>query len=480
MVTMYWLQREFRLSSLPALYDAISKSEQCVIAYFHDPDLTIGGANSLLLSYALESLQEALQAKGGALHIFEGDFASNFRKACSEFEVKEVYYSYQVGHPFYFQQSVSLEICQSLNVTLKPYYSEFLFHPNEVLNKSNQPFKVFTPFYKAFLARQHYLSPIESSVELTNLEWQKTLSGSGTTRLPIDLLSLRTESWAKKLMEGRAFVEDIAWQRLDDFCADALSDYEEERDFPSVVGTSKLAPFLNFGMINKTTIYFYLQHRSYEQKNLPIQAMSSWIRQLVWGEFARYLLHWNPQLESEPFQTKFKGVYEEKDPIQFKAWCFGRTGIPIVDAGMRELWYTGFMHNRVRMLVASFLTKNLNMSWLAGKQWFDDTLFDADPANNTMGWQWVSGCGVDAAPYYRLFNPVLQSKKFDEQGAYIKQWLPELKALDNKQIHEPWLFEEAIKLKGVHLGIHYPYPLVDIKKSRQAHLERLSILKESI
>jgi deoxyribodipyrimidine photo-lyase len=226
-------------------------------------------------------------------------------------------------------------------------------------------------------------------------------------------------------------------------------------------------------------VYFYLEeYQAHPQRSSAQRAAAqAWLRQLVWKEFARHLLFWFANTQQQPFMLKYQTMPWQAANQDTQAWQKGLTGYPLIDAGMRELWAIGTMHNRVRMLVASFLTKNLNQHWLTGKAWFDDTLLDADPANNVMGWQWVAGCGVDASPYYRLFNPVTQSEKFDTKGDYIRAWVPELKSLSSKAIHAPWQHVAECTLKGITLGNTYPLPLVDLKTSREQHLQRVASLK---
>jgi deoxyribodipyrimidine photo-lyase len=251
---------------------------------------------------------------------------------------------------------------------------------------------------------------------------------------------------------------------IKNFVEEALSDYPQNRDIPSLKGTSLVSPFLAWGQISIKHFYHFLNQ---------FPGAAPYQRQLIWREFAYHLLNHFPQSVTEPMNAKFK-FFPWEDPSQkksLKAWQKGMTGYPLIDAGMRQLWQTGWMHNRVRMVVASFLTKDLFISWQAGAKWFMDTLVDADLANNTMGWQWVAGCGVDAAPYFRIFNPVTQSEKFDPEGKYIRQYVPELKNLSSEYIHAPWMAPaEVLKKAGITLGQNYPAPLVDHASARQKAL----------
>ncbi|CAN8142022.1 deoxyribodipyrimidine photo-lyase [uncultured Thiomicrorhabdus sp.] len=475
--TLVWLQRELRLSHFPALEKAIADSERVAVVYFHDPKQLIGDANSAWLAQSLQTLKQQLRARGGELLIFSGDFADYFAQALQLIEPTQVFYSFQVGQPFSAMQNEALTICQQNKVALQPFFSEFWFDPGVVVNKQKNPYVVFTPFYKAALAQIHTLEPFNDEVTENSADWKKLawpeFKEQGLSVIPEDLLAIQQQPWAKKILKHWSIGEQGAWQKLRYFIDDHLEDYNEDRDFPAIEATSALSPYLHFGEISSRAIYFELLALS-EQQSIHYQP---WVRQLLWREFARLLLWFFPYTEQEPFQQKFSTMQWQTDAELIEVWQKGLTGIPIVDAGMRQLWETGYMHNRVRMVVASLLTKDLNQSWLHGLQWFADTLVDADPANNAMGWQWVAGCGVDAAPYYRLFNPLRQSERFDAEGEYIRQWVPELKILSKKAIHAPWLHQEECKMKGIQLGQDYPLPLVDLSQSRKRHLQRVEQLK---
>lgn len=481
MSTLVWLQRELRLTHLPALETALTKAKDThkpvILAYFHDPEQAIGQANTLWLAHSLRQLQKEVAQQGGQLWVIEGAFSEQLAQVIAHYKVHAVHYTHQVGEPFDAMQQQALAVCQSHKVALKPFFSETLLNPGEVMNQQGKPYVVYTPFYKSLMAKSALIEPIDADVGELSVLNQLPLS-QNWPGLPDSMTALLQNKWAKKMMGHWSVGEKAAWQRLEHFKDALIKNYDHDRDFPALSATSQLSAPLHFGEINPRAIYFYLQAQV-ESGQLGGHHASPWIRQLVWAEFAKNLLWHFPQTQTQPFQTKFNKMEWMHDASHEKCWQLGQTGIPIVDAGMRELWETGIMHNRVRMLVASFLTKNLDQSWLLGKKWFDDTLVDADPANNAMGWQWVAGCGVDAAPYYRLFNPVVQSQKFDAQGDYLRQWLPELKALSNKAIHAPWEHPQECAIKGVVLGEHYPKSLVDLKQSRAQHLERVANFKNA-
>jgi deoxyribodipyrimidine photo-lyase len=283
-------------------------------------------------------------------------------------------------------------------------------------------------------------------------------------------------AWADGFQQAWIPGEDGAQQAMDNFIDSALANYAQGRDRPAQAGTARLSPHLHFGEISPARLV-----QTVMQAPLPsghLADAETWLRELGWREFAHYLLYHFPDTAAQPFDPRFADFRWEHDPQGLQAWQRGQTGFPIVDAGMRELWHSGWMHNRVRMIVASLLSKNLLIPWQHGARWFWDTLLDADLAANTLGWQWTAGCGADAAPWFRIFNPVLQGQKFDPQGEYVRRWVPELAALPNKYLHQPWqLSASQLSAYGIRLGEDYPYPIVDLGTSRKRALERFDEVK---
>ena len=278
--------------------------------------------------------------------------------------------------------------------------------------------------------------------------------------------------WAAGLRDTWTPGEAGAIDRAEAFFADGLAGYAEARDRPAGDGTSLLSPHLHFGEISPRQIHFALQQHAQRVDARRRPDIEPYLRELGWREFAHHLLYHFPQSCTENFNARFDGfAWAAPDEAQITRWQQGRTGIPLVDAGMRELRHTGWMHNRVRMVVASFLTKNLRQHWLHGARWFWDTLVDADLANNTLGWQWVAGCGADAAPYFRVFNPVTQAKKFDPEGVYLRRWLSELADVPLDLLHEPWKDPTVLARSG------YPAPLLDLAVSRQNALGAYQALR---
>lgn len=480
MNSLVWIQREFRITAFPALQSALLSAEKSaglvIVVYFHDSKQLVGEANSVWLAHSLQQLKIDFEKKGGQLWIVDGDFSENLTQVIEEYQINKLLYSFQVGSPFDQMQQQALEVCKKHKVALQSFDSELLVPAGELLNQQNKPYLVFTPFYKALLAKSYLIVPLDESVGDLTLTARQQPTHQAWFFLPKDLQQLMALPWAQKIMQTHKVGEEQAWKKLQVFVDNALDRYQVDRDFPNLIATSGLSPYLHFGQINPRVLFYYFQ-ALIDEGCVKSDHAIPWLRQLVWKDFARHLLVHFPYAEAEPFQQKYQSMTWKKEFESYLAWQKGETGIPIIDAGMRELWQTGIMHNRVRMLVASFLTKNLNQHWLIGKRWFDNTLIDADPANNVMGWQWVAGCGVDASPYYRLFNPVTQSLKFDADGHYLRKWLPELKNLSNKAIHAPWEHQQECQLKAIELGTDYPLPFVDLKHSRSLHLERVAKMK---
>jgi deoxyribodipyrimidine photo-lyase len=279
--------------------------------------------------------------------------------------------------------------------------------------------------------------------------------------------------WYQGLQQHWRPGEQQAFKTLQRFAQSALVGYKERRDIPCEPYTSSLSPYLHFGEISPRQIYWQIQQQQGTAKQTQYASAETFIKELIWREFAYYVLHHFPHTTDQPLDRRFRNFpYLKSNHKLLRAWQTGTTGYPLVDAGMRQLWHCGWMHNRVRMIVASFLTKNGLMSWKQGAQWFWDTLVDADLASNSFNWQWCAGCGADAAPYFRIFNPVTQSQKFDPHGDYIKTWLPELRGLPDKYIHEPWKAPDAVQTHSkVIIGKHYPSPVIDLQPSRQRALD---------
>jgi len=348
-----------------------------------------------------------------------------------------------------------------------------LIEPTQGLNKQALPFKGFTPFWRHCVANMD-LSPLldePSSIEVIQGDIPSEELASWR------LLPTKPD-WSAGFYDRWQPGEEAAQQRWSDFLTSTVDKYKEGRDFPAQDNTSYLSPHLAFGEISPKQIWFETQEAIANQE-ISSDNGAKFLAEIGWREFSRYLLVHFPHLIESPFNQRFEDFPWQSDKRLLRAWQKGLTGYPIVDAGMRELWHTGYMHNRVRMVVASFLTKHCLTHWREGMDWFWDTLLDADIANNTASWQWASGCGADAAPFFRIFNPILQGEKFDKEGVYIKKWVPELSELPSKFIHKPWEADGlTLSSAGITLDVNYPAPVVDHKEARQLALDSYQSIRK--
>jgi deoxyribodipyrimidine photo-lyase len=456
MSTVLWFQRDLRIENNPALDWAIARNRPIIAVYIHSPDEDMpwapGAASSWWLYHSLEKLRSGLAARNIKLFFFKANSVESIPAIAQLSNANVVSWTNRHEPSRRECESRIEKQLQKDGVKVKRFRDEILHHPESFLTESqNTPYKVFTPFYKR-LRRELDLTSITLST--SDPEWRSPdANHSFHDAVELEQLGLLDHHpWHHKLHRYWVPGESNAHERLDHFLDDALEEYGEKRDFPSIEGTSSLSPYLHFGEISPSHILNALAPLIEFGDSNSAKAAESFFRQLVWREFARYILHHFPQTTNEPMNRKFTQSFWKNDSDKLEHWQRGETGIPIVDAGMQQLWETGWMHNRVRMLVASLLTKNLGIAWQDGARWFWDTLVDADLANNSMGWQWVAGCGVDAAPYFRVFNPYTQAERFDPEHRYIKRW--------NKisQENEPRL------------------PMVDVASSRNSALEKYNRL----
>ncbi len=333
---------------------------------------------------------------------------------------------------------------------------------DEILKDDGSHYKIFTAY-----KNKAYSVPVRAKADCPK---SSVFIKDDTNKITISDLNLIPKiNWYKSIEKSWEVGEAAASKKLDFFIQNNLSGYKENRDYPAKDVTSKLSPHLHFGEISPITIWHAINH--WGRLSAPHIDVEHFLSELIWREFSCYLLHHFKNLYRDNFNNKFNAFAWEDNPVLLKAWQSGNTGYPIIDAGMRELWQTGYMHNRVRMVVASFLVKNLNIHWHYGCDWFWDCLVDADLANNSASWQWVAGSGVDAAPYFRIFNPITQGEKFDGAGEYTRRFVPELKAIPDKYLFKPWDAPlEVIERAGVELGKTYPKPIVDFSESRKRAL----------
>jgi deoxyribodipyrimidine photo-lyase len=351
---------------------------------------------------------------------------------------------------------------QKDGVTVRLSNASLLHEPETVKTKSDKPYMVFTPFWRACLSMDEPHEPFPAPRALPHPKtWPRGDSLESLRLLP-------EVDWAGGIRQTWEPGERGAARLLERFLTESITDYESGRDRPDLTGTSRLSPYLHHGEISPRQVWRAVTNRTQwtRRSGISIQ-VTAFLRQLYWREFACHLLYHFPRIASQPLRAEFERLEWISDPTALKAWQQGRTGYPIVDAAMRELWRTGWLHNRLRMVVASFLTKDLLIDWREGARWFWDTLVDADLANNTFGWQWTAGCGADSAPFFRIFNPVTQGEKFDPQGRYARRWLPELAELPDPFIHKPWEAPvDATRKARASQRQTYPPRIVDHKLAR--------------
>jgi len=464
---LVWFRRDLRLADNPALCAALDAGLTPVPVYIHDEpadDWPLGAASAWWLHHSLLQLDSSLRALGSRLLIARADSEVELLRLCETFNAGHVFWN-RLYEPHSVQRDARIAaVLRARGLTVASFNGQLLCEPRELLKADDTPYRVFTPFWNALQKRGPVRNPLAAPRALP--------APAHTHNRGLALKELRllpAIPWYRAFPDHWQPGEAGAHHALQQFCVDALSDYPDDRDRPALGGTSRLSAHLHFGELSPQQAWHAAQ-REAATRTRPglLAAAESWLRQLAWREFGHHLLYHFPDTTDQPMDARFAAFPWRSDySADLQRWQRGRTGIPIVDAGMRELWRSGWMHNRVRMIVASLLTKNLLIPWQEGARWFWDTLVDADLANNTLGWQWTAGCGVDAAPYFRIFNPVRQGERFDPDGSYIRRWVPELSGLAAEWIHQPWAApREVLDGAGVALGDSYPEPIVDLQQSR--------------
>ena len=470
MTAIVWFRRDLRLADNPALSAACEAHERVLPLYVHAPseegEWPSGAASRWWLHGSLASLSRSLESRGGSLHLCVGDSLEQLVASCKAAGATAVYWN-RCYEPAAIERDKRIKAAlREQGIEAKSFNAALWVEPWQVATKQDGPYRVFTPFWRAVRPQLAPDAPIPAPHAMR--------FASAATGVPLDALDLMPRiRWDGGLRDTWAPGEQGALEALEVFADDALSGYARLRDLPARHGTSRLSPHLHFGEISPRQIHHVL-HRDTQRLDAKRRPdLEPFLRELGWREFAHHLLFHFPHTPTENFNPGFANFrWADPDDALLERWRRGRTGIPLVDAGMRELWHTGWMHNRVRMVVASFLTKNLRQHWRHGARWFWDTLVDADLANNTLGWQWVAGCGADAAPYFRVFNPVSQAQKFDPEGSYLRHWLPELKDAPLPLLHEPWKEASLLSRSG------YPAPMVDLAASRQGALAAYQAMRD--
>ncbi len=467
---IYWFRNDLRLADNSAWKLAIESGSQVYPVYIHSPDddgeWAVGGASRWWLHHALQDLEDQLSRKGLRLIIRVGDPERVLQALINELGITEAFWNKRYI-PAQFEADDRLHtdlVKQGIDVTV--CNSSLLLEPWDICSGSGQPYRVYTPFLRAFRSNE-VQDPVNSDGDpVVPCSWPGSLEVSGLGLLPeID--------WAKGLRSFWKPTRAGGLERLRDFARRELDAYDRMRDIPSEDGTSRLSPYLHWGQLGPREVVAALSPMP------DSNGKETYYREIVWREFAYHILFNNPDTDMKPLQPSFNQFTWREDAGDLEAWQKGLTGYPIVDAGMRQLWETGWMHNRVRMIVASFLVKHLLLPWQEGARWFWDTLVDADLASNSLGWQWAGGCGADAAPYFRVFNPILQGKKFDPDGEYVRKYVPELKDLPNRYIHTPWEMPASMQESlQVAIGDQYPAPVIEHKQGRDRALEAFQQMRE--
>jgi deoxyribodipyrimidine photo-lyase len=474
--TLVWFRADLRLRDNPALMAGLAGGGP-VVALFVLEASEAGGrlpgaASQWWLHHSLTDLRQALRELNIPLLFRRGSAADVVPVVAAEAGAAAVVWN-RLYDPAAQPRDAALKAAlKEQGLAVQSYNASLLLEPWTITNGTGGPFKVFTPYSKAVragLKLQELTEPTRPQAMPKRVPGSDTLADWG-------LLPTKPD-WSGGLANAWTPGEDGALAALSGFIEARLQGYAVARNLPGVPSTSRLSPYLRWGEVSPWRVWLAAAHAAACDPRLEDDVFV-FHQELLWREFSHHLLHQAPKLATENWRQAFDRVAWRIDPAALKAWQRGRTGYPIVDAGMRELWTTGWMHNRVRMIVASVLTKHLLIDWREGEAWFWDTLVDACPANNPASWQWTAGSGADAAPYFRVFNPVTQGEKFDAQAAYIRRWVPELARLSDKAIHAPWAADSMeLRKAGVTLGVSYPHPIVEHKFARERVLRAFEVLK---
>jgi len=466
-----WFRQDLRLLDQPALQAAIQHGGGVVPVFIWSPEeegaWPPGAASRWWLHQSLGRLAAELRAKGIELVLRRGRALVELQSVARETGAGAVFWNRRYEPAVVERDRAVKEGLKSAGIEAVSFNGSLLREPWEVENKSGKPFQVFTPFWRTCLARPDPERPIPAPSRLERTERQ-------ARSLPLSALKLEPKrDWAGGLRDAWQPGTAGAAAELERFLGNGILDYSANRNRPDLVGTSRLSPHLHFGEISPRQVWAAVRGFA-EDQSIAATTWRSWqfLTEVGWREFAHHLLYHFPRTPESPLRPEYERFPWRENQDWLRSWQRGRTGYPLVDAGMRELWGTGWMHNRVRMVAASFLVKHLLISWQEGARWFWDTLVDADLANNTLGWQWTAGCGADAAPYYRIFNPVSQGEKFDAAGIYVRRWIPELGRLADDWVHRPWEAPApALAAAGLELGRDYPEPVVSHAIAREVALE---------
>ena len=464
-IAIYWFRQDLRVSDNPGLTKLAQKAAVLPIYILDDENsgkYFCGGASRWWLHHSLHSLNRSLCNK---LSVYIGNPLTVIEEIITRFKVESIYWG-RCYEPWRIERDKNIkEQIQKQGIEVRTFNSSLLWEPWDVKKEDGTQYKVFSPFFrKGCHNAQAPRVPLREPERINYISDQNQLGIASLNLLP-------KTKWAAKLEPYWEIGEAGALKSFKTFIQEGLHCYREGRNFPSKPFVSRLSPHLHFGEISPNQLWYTVRNLA-ENKDTD-----HFCSELGWREFSYSLLYNNPELPSKNLQHKFDNFPWLDNSNLLNAWQKGQTGVPMVDAGMRELWQTGYMHNRVRMIVGSFLVKNLRLHWHHGERWFWDTLVDADLANNSASWQWIAGCGADAAPYFRIFNPILQGQKFDPDGHYVRKYIPEISNLPNKYLFSPWdAPKQILNELGIKLGSTYPEPVIDIAQSRIDALESFKSL----
>lgn len=475
--SIVWFRSDLRLADNDALAAAVNRGGPVIPVFIWAPEeegaWAPGAASRWWLHQSLAGLQDALKAAGSQLVIRRGRSSSALLELARETQAGAVFWNRRYEPDIVKRDDSVANELRAEGLEIGVSEAGLLTDPILVKNKSGKPFQVFTPFWKSCLATLDPPATLPSPRSLMAVS--NDIPSPKLSELGLEPRINWTEGIAAAWRPGEAGAREA----LKKFCVTELSNYRFSRDRPDTAGTSRLSPHLHFGEITARQVWHALRRR-YGSQSAGTNAWKSsqFVAELGWREFAYHLLCHYPDTPTRPLRPQFEEFPWRQSPDFLRAWQLGRTGYPIVDAGMRQLWATGWMHNRVRMIVASFLVKDLLIPWQEGARWFWDTLVDADLASNTLGWQWTAGCGADAAPFFRIFNPVSQGEKFDPAGDYVSRWVPELRGLTPEWIHQPWQAPaELLRQARIELGRDYPMPVVEHATARSHALDAFEKLQ---
>ncbi|ACK49353.1 Deoxyribodipyrimidine photo-lyase [Methylocella silvestris BL2] len=473
-----WFRDDLRLADNEALAAALSTGGPLLCVYILEDGTAgfrpLGGAARWWLHHSLQALGQDIAAKGGRLDLFCGEARRILPALAEAAGARIICWTRRYGGPEMAVDAALKAQFKTSGVEAKSFNGHLLHEPWDITRGDGHGFAVYTPYWRAASAAAQVGEPLPAPDRLP----AAPIPRGALRTTSIEALALLPEKpdWAGGLRAAWRPGENGAQERLKAFLEGEIASYSLERNRPSADAVSRLSPHLRFGEIGPRQIFAAVRTA---WDNAAQKGGVKFLAELGWREFNYHLSFYHPDAARQNIQRRFdKMPWREPAPRELSAWQRGETGYPLIDAGMRELWATGYMHNRVRMVVASFLIKHLLIDWRIGENWFWDTLCDADPANNPMNWQWVAGSGADAAPYFRIFNPVLQGEKFDAAGDYVRRWIPELAKLPNKWIHKPFAAPPALlRGAGVELGKNYPRPIVDLAEGRARALAAFEKVK---